>query len=99
MGGKGDKRYAMKLKAQRLSYTEVGGQKIDINPSQNGLRSRAAGRKNWMLAGPDCGGERAAAMYSLLETAKLNGVKPQECSPISSGQLPFLLSVLSIIQK
>ena len=38
----------------------------------------AVGRKNWMFAGADCGGERAAAMYSLLETAKLNDVNPQE---------------------
>jgi len=37
----------------------------------------AVGRKNWLFAGADCGGERAAAMYSLLETAKLNGVNPQ----------------------
>ncbi|EQB14284.1 hypothetical protein L284_12885 [Novosphingobium lindaniclasticum LE124] len=36
------------------------------------------GRKNWLFAGADCGGERAAAMNTLLETAKLNGVNPQE---------------------
>ena len=35
------------------------------------------GRKNWLFAGADCGGERAAAIYSLLETAKLNSVNPQ----------------------
>jgi hypothetical protein len=41
------------------------------------LRGIAVGRKNWLFAGTDCGGERAAAMYSLLETAKLNDVNPQ----------------------
>ena len=35
------------------------------------------GRKNYLFAGSDAGGRRAAAMYSLIETAKLNGVNPQ----------------------
>lgn len=35
------------------------------------------GRKNYMFAGSDKGGERAAAIYSFIETAKLNGVNPQ----------------------
>ena len=37
----------------------------------------ALGRKNYLFAGSDTGGERAAAIYSLIETAKLNGVDPQ----------------------
>ena len=37
----------------------------------------AIGRKNYLFAGSDTGGERAAAIYSLIETAKLNGVDPQ----------------------
>jgi hypothetical protein len=35
------------------------------------------GRKNYLFAGADCGGERAAAIYSLIGTAKLNGIDPQ----------------------
>ena len=35
------------------------------------------GRKNWLFAGSDAGGERAAAIYSLIETAKLNGLDPE----------------------
>lgn len=35
------------------------------------------GRKNWLFAGADVGGERAAAMYTLIETAKLNGLDPE----------------------
>jgi transposase len=35
------------------------------------------GRKNWLFAGSDSGGERAAAIYSLIETAKLNGLDPE----------------------
>ena len=37
----------------------------------------ALGRKNWLFAGSDSGGERAAAMYTLIETAKLNGLDPE----------------------
>ena len=37
----------------------------------------ALGRKNWLNAGSDAGGERAAAMYSLIGSAKLNGMDPQ----------------------
>jgi hypothetical protein len=37
----------------------------------------ALGRKNWLFAGSDDGGERAAAIYSLLGTAKLNGLNPE----------------------
>jgi len=37
----------------------------------------AIGRKNYLLAGSDAGGQSAAAMYSLIETAKLNGLDPQ----------------------
>lgn len=37
----------------------------------------ALGRKNWLFAGSDTGGERAAAIYSLIETCKLNGIDPE----------------------
>jgi transposase len=70
-------RYAVRLKTALLAYTGDGRLEIDNNLAENALRGIAVGRKNWMFAGADCGGERAAAMYSLLETAKLNGVNPQ----------------------
>lgn len=70
-------RYAVKLRPALLAYTEDGRLEIDNNPAENALRGVAVGRKNWLFAGADCGGERAAAMYSLLVTAKLNGVNPQ----------------------
>jgi transposase len=71
-------RYAVKLKPQLLAYTDDGRLEIDNNPAENALRGVAVGRKNWLFAGADSGGERAASMLSLLETAKLNGVNPQE---------------------
>ena len=41
------------------------------------MRGIAIGRKSWLFAGSDRGGERAAAIYTLIETAKLNDVDPQ----------------------
>jgi transposase len=41
------------------------------------IRPLAVGRRNWTFAGSDRGGERAAAIYTLLQTAKLNDVDPQ----------------------
>jgi transposase len=50
---------------------------LDNNPAERALRGVAIGRKNWLFAGSDAGGRRAAAMYSLSESAKLNGLNPQ----------------------
>ena len=40
-------------------------------------RAAEPGRKNWLFAGADAGGERAAAIYSLISTARLNGLNPE----------------------
>lgn len=50
---------------------------LDNNPAERALRCVAIGRKNYLFAGSDAGGRRAAAMYSLIETAKLNSLDPQ----------------------
>jgi len=47
------------------------------NPAERALRCVALGRKNYLFAGSDVGGERAAAFYSLIGTAKLNGLDPE----------------------
>ena len=49
---------------------------LDNNPAERALRCVAIGRKNYLFAGSDVGGHRAAAMYSLIESAKLNGLNP-----------------------
>jgi transposase len=41
------------------------------------MRSIALGRKNYLFVGSDSGGERAAAIYTLVQTAKLNGLNPE----------------------
>ena len=50
---------------------------LDNNAAERALRGVAIGRKNYLFAGSDRGGERAAAMYSLIESAKLNELNPQ----------------------
>ena len=47
------------------------------NAAERELRAVAVGRRNWTFAGSDEGGRRAAAIYTLIATAKLNGVDPQ----------------------
>jgi transposase len=56
---------------------EDGRLSLDNNPAERALRGVAIGRKNYLFAGSDAGGRRAAAMFSLIETAKLNGINPQ----------------------
>ena len=55
---------------------EDGRIEIDNNIAKRSLRPIALGRKNYLFAGSDAGGERAAIIYSLLGTAKLNGIDP-----------------------
>ena len=47
------------------------------NAAERALRGIALGHKSWLFAGSDRGGERAAVMYTLIGTAKLNNVDPQ----------------------
>ena len=49
---------------------------ISNNAAERALRGIAVGRRNWTFAGSDEGGRRAAAIYTLIETAKLNDVDP-----------------------
>src|SRR5207253_10099065 len=50
---------------------------LSNNAAERALRGIALGRRSWLFAGSDRGGERAAAMYTLIATAKLNGIDPQ----------------------
>ena len=52
-----------------------GWVEIDNNIAENALRGVAPGRKNWLFAGSYSGGERAAVLYSLIGTCRLNGVE------------------------
>jgi transposase len=70
-------RYALVRWGALVLYTTDGRIEIDNNAAERALRTVALGRKNYLYAGSDAGGERAAAIYSLIGTAKLNGLDPE----------------------
>src|ERR1035441_3210169 len=70
-------RYALSRWDALLRYIEDGHIEIDNNAAERSLRGVALGRKNYLFAGSDAGGERAAAIYSLIGSAKLNGLDPE----------------------
>jgi hypothetical protein len=70
-------RYALELWSALLRYCDDGNLEIDNNAAERALRAVAIGRKNYLFAGSDNGGEHAAAMYSLIGSAKLNGINPE----------------------
>ena len=81
-------RYALNNKEALMRFLEDGKIEIDNNAAERAMRSVALGRKNWMFAGSDNGGNTAATFYTIIETAKLNNVNPWL----------YLSKVLSIIQ-
>ena len=70
-------RYALSRWEALLRYVNDGRIEIDNNAAERSLRTVALGRKNYLFAGSDAGGERAAAIYSLIGTAKLNDLDPE----------------------
>jgi transposase len=70
-------RYALTRWTALTRYRDDGRLEIDNNAAERSLRPVALGRKNFLFAGSDAGGERAAAMYTLIGTAKLNGRDPE----------------------
>jgi transposase len=58
-------------------YRDDGRAELDNNAAERALRTIALGRKNHLFAGADTGGERAASIYSLIGTAKLNAIDPE----------------------
>ena len=70
-------RYALTRWVALARYVGDGRIEIDNNAAERSIRAVALGRKNYLFAGSDAGGERAAAIYSLLGTAKLNGLDPE----------------------
>lgn len=70
-------RYALTRWPALTRYRDDGRLEIDNNAAERALRTVALGRKNYLFAGSDVGGDRAAAMYTLLGTAKLNGINPE----------------------
>jgi len=69
--------YALSRWSALARFCEDGRLEMDNNAAERALRTVAIGRKNYLFAGADSGGERAAAMYSLIGSAKLNGLDPE----------------------
>src|ERR1700685_2352394 len=70
-------RYALDRWSALLRFCDAGRVEMDNNAAERARRVVALGRKNYLFAGSDAGGERAAAVYSLLGSAKLNGIDPE----------------------
>jgi transposase len=68
--------YARRQWRALTRYTEDGDLAIDNNAAERALRMVAVGRKNWLFAGSDAGGQRAAILYSLIGTCKRIGIDP-----------------------
>ena len=59
------------------NYIHDGRTEIDYNAAERSIRGIALGRKNYHFAGSESGGDRAAAIYSLIEACKLNTIDPE----------------------
>ncbi|HSK29538.1 MAG TPA: IS66 family transposase, partial [Candidatus Limnocylindria bacterium] len=69
--------YLLKRWPAFTRFLEDGTICLSNNAAERALRGIAVGRRNWTFAGSDEGGHRAAAMYTLIETAKLGGIDPR----------------------
>lgn len=69
-------RYARSRWTPLTRYLDDGRLEISNNAAERAIRPLKLGAKNWLFAGSDAGGERAAAIYTLIETARLNGLDP-----------------------
>ena len=68
--------YSIKRWPVLMRYADGEVLPVDNNPVENAIRPIAIGKKNWLFAGSERAGKRAAAIQSLLGTAKLNGLDP-----------------------
>jgi hypothetical protein len=70
-------RYALGCWDALMRFCDDGHLEVDNNAAERSLRTVVLGRKNYLFCGSDTGGERAAAIYGLIGTAKLNGLNPE----------------------
>lgn len=80
--------YSLKRWAALTRYAETGHLPIDNNPIENAIRPIALGKKNWLFAGSERAGQRAAVIQTLLGTAKLNGLNPADWLKDTLEKLP-----------
>ena len=81
-------RYARGRMRRLRPYLDDGRLALDNNPAERAMRGVALGRKNFMFVGSEAGGHAAAVAYTLIETAKLNGVDPEAWLSDTLARLP-----------
>lgn len=69
--------YAINRRQALSRFITDGRLEVDNNIAENAMRCIALGRKNYLFAGSDTGGDRAASIYTIVQTAKLNCVNPE----------------------
>nr|WP_254899487.1 transposase [Methylomagnum ishizawai] len=80
--------YTLKRWPALVRYAETGDLPVDNNPVENAIRPIAVGKKNWLFSGSERAGQRAAAIQTLLGTAKLNGLDPAAWLRDTLAKLP-----------
>ena len=81
-------RYALTRMARTRPYLDHGILELDNNTAERAMRAVALGRKNYLFVGSQTGGKSAAVAYTLIETAKLNGVDPQAWLADTLARIP-----------
>lgn len=81
--------YALKQWPRLIVYLEDPNVGLDNNAAENAIRPFAVGRKNWLFAGSPSGARSSAALYSLVETAKANGLEPYRYLRFLFERLPY----------
>lgn len=79
-----------------IVYLEDGRLNIDNNPAENAIRPFVIGRKNWLFSDTPKGAQASAALYSLIETAKANGLEPYDYLRRVFSELPRATTVEAI---
>jgi hypothetical protein len=88
--------YMLKRWSAFTRFLDDGRVCLTNNAAERELRGIALGRKSWLFAGSDRGGERAAVMYTLIQTARLNDVDPQAwLADVLAGEVLSLLENLA----
>jgi transposase len=70
-------RYTLSRWTALTHYVANGRLEMSNNAAERGIRPLALGRKNYLFCGSDAGGQRAACLYTIIETAKMNGINPE----------------------
>ena len=83
-------RYSLNQKQRLMAFLDYGDVPISNNLAENAIRPFVVGRKNWLFCDSVKGAESSAIVYSLVETAKANGVEPYEYLLLVLSMLPYL---------